>query len=116
MSLKNPVDYWKYSYINEKDKISKKLKEEFIDGIINSSKYRKKLKMTTHKWMIKEVVNSKEIKSRFNVEITKNKKLTKISTEVLILFDKEEFEKNLEHAYKIAIRKRDSFNVTLRRK
>jgi Ni,Fe-hydrogenase maturation factor len=116
MSLNNPSEYWNYSYISERGKISKKLKQGFIDGIINASKYRKNLKMHTHKWMIEEVVHSKEIQSRFDIKIIKNEKPMKISTEILILISKEEFEENIENIYKIIERERDSFNVMFKKK
>lgn len=116
MSLKNPDDYWKYSYRLEKGQIAQKLKEEFIAGIVNASKYRRRIKMSTHKWMLYEVVYDNEIQSRFNIKIIKNKKPVKLYTEVLILFSKKEFSEDSMYAYEIAMRKRDSFTVILNRK
>ena len=116
MNLNNPNEYWDYSYLSEREKISKELKQGFIDGIINASEHRKSLKMHTHKWMIEEVVHSEEIQSRFDIKIIKNKKPMKISTEILILISKEEFEENLENIYKIVERERDSFNVMFKKK
>lgn len=115
MSLKHPKEYRKYSYKHEKDKISNKLKEEFISGIIEASKYRKILRLTTHSWVVKNVVLDDRVKERFNINLTMKKKII-IPVEVMSLISRKEAFSNSDFTLKQATRKRQKYHVVLERK
>lgn len=115
MSLLNTEEYWKFSYIKEKSKISEKLKCDFIKGIIMASSYKKNIKMETHKWIVENVIDDRRIKSYFNIKV-KGKKQTKIKSEILMLIKKKELRANSEVLKEIINRERKGYAVKLNRK
>lgn len=86
MSLSDINRYKEYDYDNELDKIkiSKDFKEEFIKGLTNPNNKLKKISMTTHKWVVENVINSKEVQSLFDVDI-RSLKEGYLTFDVLIL-------------------------------
>lgn len=116
MSLINPKEYQQFSYTEEKDKVSEKLKKDFIEGILKASSYKKNIKMNTHKWMVGNVINDKMIKSCFDIKIIENKKPVYLKTEILILINKVEITFKHEIIKEIINRKRKKYIAKLRRK
>lgn len=115
MNLRYPKEYREYSYKDDKNIISEKLKEEFILGILEASKYRKTLRFSTHGWFIKNVVLDNRIKGKFNINI-KRKNKTMIPTEVLSLFSGKEVFRNTDFAFNSAVKKREGYYVLLKKK
>lgn len=87
MNLKNIKEYEHYNYddCNEKEIIAKDFRDKFIDGIIYAgNKKYKKIRLSTHKWVINNVLNDDRIKKYYNIEI-KESGTTNIVLEMLLL-------------------------------
>lgn len=115
MCLLNPKEYWKYNYIDEKDKIAQYFKDEFIEGLLKASKYKRTIKMGTHKWVVENISNHEQIKSNFNISIKEIKKPIKLTSEILILINQEELKLNYQTIKEITNSERVGYTVKLRR-
>lgn len=116
MSLINPREYQQYDYIAEKDRVSERLKKDFIEGILNACKYRKKIKMKTHKWMVENVIGDKRIKSSYDIRVIEVKKPIFLKTEILILLHEIEIEFRYKTIKEIINHGRKGYIVKLRYK
>lgn len=61
-----------YDEIKDKEIISQDFKNEFIQGLIKC-KY-KNIKMTTHKWVIENIIKSEAITNIYDIELVQKKK------------------------------------------
>lgn len=113
MNLACPKEYRKYSYKNEKDKISEKFRNEFIKGIEQAFKYWKVVKFDTHKWVVDNVVFNDSIKVNFDIEIKVLGKI-RIPTAVLCLFSMKEIMNDEQFAFDCAFREREGYYVILK--
>lgn len=112
MSLQYPNNYRIIGYKENKKEISSKLREEFVRGLIKSSKYNKMVKLNTHKWFINNVLNDCRITSLFTVELKKNAKKV-ILPEALSLFSIKEILSDKDYALKSSLIMRDSYSVVM---
>lgn len=90
MNLKDVNMFKYYDYDNEKDReiISNIFKEEFILFLKNAYiKNFKTIKMTTHKWVVNNVVLDEEIQNLYEIEVKEIGKC-KSTLEVLLLAGK----------------------------
>lgn len=87
MNLKKINEYKNYNYDNkdEKNIIAEDFKNNFIKGILYAGNKRyKKIKLSTHKWVVENVINDDKISNLYNIKII-NKNKTSIILEVLLL-------------------------------
>lgn len=115
MSLLNPYDYRRYSYFNSKKEISEILKENFIVGIVNASRYRKTLRFSTHGWFLKNIVLTDEVTTLFEIN-EKDIGKTRIIFEVLSLLSLKEAFGNVENTFQVSIKKRRGYSIVLNKK
>ena len=115
MIVDKPKCYRELDYINHKDKVSQKLREGFIEGVINISKISKTLKFSTHKWFVDNVVLSEEVKSVYDIKITEAGE-TKIPLEILTLIDFKELMRMDKKILDSVFRKRKGYKVALNKK
>lgn len=116
MNLMYPKSYRKYHYINQKEDIANKLKEEFIKGIFIAAENKKKLKMQTHKWMIENVIEDERIKSQFIITVIEKENPVFIMSEILVLVNRSIIRECPIEIYEIAKRPRKGFTVKLSKK
>lgn len=112
MIIKDTTRYREIDYINKKQELSNLLKKEFIEGLINASKISKKVRFSTHKWFVENVVLSKEIKDVYDIEILEDGKIS-LSLEVLTLIRWSEIVKLNPEIINSVLKKRKGYKVKL---
>ena len=94
--------YAKYDYDKDKVSISNEFKESFIEGLVFAGKKGyKKIYMTTHRWVLENVLSDERVRKYYNVEY-KESGIADITLEALLLTNGNTSLKNFKrHQYKI---------------
>lgn len=115
----NVLDFNEYhskKYLENKKEIAQIFSDEFIEGIIRAYDLNcKKIRMTTHEWVYKNVLLDERVLSRYSIEI-KEKGMCKIPFEVLLLANKSYVLSNSEIMLKEAYRERKQYYIVLKKK
>lgn len=105
--------YHTLDYIDEKEKIAKLFQTEFVEGMKEAHRRKyKKVRMTTHSWVAKEIAGHPAIQALYNVNVRPSGSC-KIPMEVLLLASNESIIKHPNEISKHAFRKRKECKVSL---
>lgn len=117
MNLLDKHLYHSLDYYTEREEVAELFKEEFITGLENLSKkpFCKKIKMTTHRWVFDNIVNTERIKKIYTIKYKSNT-TCKIPQEVLLLCSYKSIKDNIERLNKSAFQDRDKYEIILIRK
>ena len=113
MIVNNLDSYRSIDYVHESLKIKTLLQKEFKEALIYASTQNvSKIRFSTHKWFVYQVVLQPEIEKLYDIEI-KEYGFTQIAMEILILIPISQILRFETGIIETALRKRPGFKVVL---
>lgn len=114
MAIDDFEPYHELSYIEDRNEVARRFQEEFIEAIVEAKRRNyKKIRMTTHHWIVANVTGHETIQMLYNTDI-KPSGSCKIPFEVLLLASKDTLENYTDELKQLAFRKRKEYKITLK--